>query len=323
MTNKEKYHLYCKKINYIPFFSQAWWLEAVSIDGNWDVILIEENNHLFASLPYFFKKRGKKIDIIMPPLTQNLGIFINYPKDLQKKNKNSFEKKIISEVIEQLESLNLRTFRQNFFYKFDNWLPFYWSGFSQTTRYSYQIDFNKIPNFYENFHKSKKYEIQQSKKKVDVIKSLDYKLYYELMVRNLENRNKKITFSFELFENISKSAIKKDSCMFFFAKDNTNTIFAGLMLLYDSSISYNLSMTINPKVNRNAMSLLIYKSIEYAKNRSEIFDFEGSMIKSIEHVYSKFTSTRKSYYTISKYYSLPSFLKYSAGNFINFFTLKR
>ena len=56
-SNKQKYENVCKK-EPIPILSQYWWLDAVYIDGEWDVALIEKNEEVIASLPYYLKQKG-------------------------------------------------------------------------------------------------------------------------------------------------------------------------------------------------------------------------------------------------------------------------
>ena len=70
MTDKEKYRLLCETTNNIPIFSQAWWLDAVCGETNWDVILIEERNQIVAAMPFY---RPLKHVISMPSYTQTMG----------------------------------------------------------------------------------------------------------------------------------------------------------------------------------------------------------------------------------------------------------
>ena len=56
MDNKSKYHGLCINEKSIPVFSQDWWLSTIVGEENWDVVLLEKNNEIIASLPYTSKK---------------------------------------------------------------------------------------------------------------------------------------------------------------------------------------------------------------------------------------------------------------------------
>ena len=136
MKNKDKYKKFCDT-HPIPIFSQYWWLDSVCVGGEWDVALIEKGGEVFASLPYFLKKKGPFKLIIMPPLTQTMGPYINYPEGQKYARKLAYEKEVMNSLIDQLPKVDY--FCQNFHSSITNWLPFYWRGFEQSTRYSYLI----------------------------------------------------------------------------------------------------------------------------------------------------------------------------------------
>ena len=56
MSDKDKYKHYTKNNDDIPIFSRPWWLDAVSDEGYWDVILYEKNNNIYGSLPFYKKE---------------------------------------------------------------------------------------------------------------------------------------------------------------------------------------------------------------------------------------------------------------------------
>src|SRR5699024_9271998 len=122
-----------------PIFSRDWWLDTVIGEDYWDVVIVEKNNEIIASLPYLHTRKLGFTISAMPKLTQNLGPWIKYPAnpDYLYANKIAFEKKILNQLICQLPEFSY--FNQNFNHKVTNWLPFYWNGYQQTTRYTYII----------------------------------------------------------------------------------------------------------------------------------------------------------------------------------------
>ena len=58
--------------------------------------------------------------------------------------------KVCAKLIEQLPKKAL--FQQNFHYNFTDWLPYYWAGFEQSTRYSYVLEnLSDLEQVFNNF----------------------------------------------------------------------------------------------------------------------------------------------------------------------------
>jgi hypothetical protein len=102
MTNKEKYKELCVKEESIPIFSQYWWMDTVSGEGNWDVILVESGGKIIGALPYYFKVKNGNIYIDQPKLTHKNGAWIKYPIDYKYAAKLRHEKKVMDEIIYKL-----------------------------------------------------------------------------------------------------------------------------------------------------------------------------------------------------------------------------
>lgn len=62
--------------------------------------------------------------------------------------------------------------------------------------------------------------------------------------------------------------------------------------------------TIDPDYrNSGASSLLIYEIINFLRDKVRKFDFEGSMIESVENSFRKFGAIQKAYFNINKSFS--------------------
>ena len=73
-------------------FSEEWWLDAVSINGEWGREDIFENGKLVASFPWYLKKKIGFKYLCMPPMTQSLGPYIDHPNNVKYAQKLSREK---------------------------------------------------------------------------------------------------------------------------------------------------------------------------------------------------------------------------------------
>ena len=164
VDNKDKYRELCRTEKSIPIFSRDWWLDAACGKDNWDVIIVENGGNIVASLPYTLEKKYGFYISRMPILTQKLGPWIRYPEGQKYSTKLEYEKKIFNELIKQIPS-KIDLFLQAFDYSITNWLPFYWNGFKQTTRYTYVLDnLHNLDVIKENFSHSKRQNLKKAEK---------------------------------------------------------------------------------------------------------------------------------------------------------------
>lgn len=301
MTNKEKYREFCKKEKNIPIFSKDWWLDSVCPENKyWDVVLVEKGGQIVASMPYIIGKKYCFRTIEMPMLTQKLGPFIKYPDKQKYDTKLSYEKETMTELIERLPSVDY--FSQNFNYEINNWLPFYWKGFNQDSRYTYVIDdINNAEKVWSNISSKTKNVIRKAEKAVNSFTSDDLSLFYKINSMSFERQNIQIPYSFYFLEKLD-NALKQNNCrQMFFAKDGQNRIHAAIYLIWDDISAYYLMGGGNPELrNSGATSLLIWEAIKFASNKTQKFDFEGSMLPLVEPFFRSFGAVQKSYFNISK-----------------------
>ena len=127
LTERKKiYQAFCASQPELPLFFQPWWLDAVCVEGEWDVCLsLDKGGNVRGMLPYYLKKYYGFTVSTMPMLTPYLGPWIVYPP--KRKDRFSFENKVMKELIEQLPAVAFS--RQDFPVVTQNSLPFIWSGF--------------------------------------------------------------------------------------------------------------------------------------------------------------------------------------------------
>ena len=300
MTSKQKYRNFCKAEKNISIFSKDWWLDSVCGENNWDVVLVEKGGEIFASLPYYKTKRAIFDIISMPKLTQAMGVYIKYPKRQKYYKKLSWEKNMMTNLIEQLPKVDL--FSQNFHYNITNCLPFYWKGYEQTTRYTYVIENISLDNLEKNFETDIRRRRRRAQKLgVKIVESKDIKKFYELNKKTFIRQNRMISYSFDFIQNLYKNCNEKNACKMYFAIDAEGNIIAGNFLVYDENTVYYLMGGIeSSKKNLGGMDVVQFESIKFALNNGRKFDFEGSMVESIEKYFRSFGAIQKPYFNISK-----------------------
>jgi lipid II:glycine glycyltransferase (peptidoglycan interpeptide bridge formation enzyme) len=300
MTNKQQYSEFCKKEKDIPVFSQPWWLDAVCGEKNWDVALVEKGGQIWGSMPYL-KIKKYIFNMSGPPkLTQTLGPYIKYPPKQKYYKKLSWEKELMLSLINQQPKSDY--FHQNFHYSVKNWLPFYWQGFQQTTRYTYVIENISIQNLEGNLET----DIRRRRKKaeklgVKVFDLTDINQFYDVNVKTFLRKKMAVPYTLNFVKILYETCLKNNACKMYAAKDINGQIIAANFLLFDNNTVYYLMGGIDPDYKDvGGMDMVIFESIKFALQSNRKFDFEGSMIESVEKYFRSFGAKQMPYYSVSK-----------------------
>lgn len=301
LTDKQKYRELCKKESSIPIFSRDWWLDAVIGENNWDVAIIEQGEEIVASFPYAVKRKLSFTILSMPILTQILGIWIKYPEQQQKYvTKLSYEKEIFSALIDKLPSHDY--FVQNFHWSITNWLPFYWKGFQQTTRYTYVLeDLNSIDNIFKNADNIVRRNIRKTEKTVKVYDGDDIELLYKLINMTYRKQNIKTPYTLDFLKCFDTTCKKMNCRKMFFARDKNNVIVAAIYIVWDDRCAHYILSGRNPTIaDHGLITLLLWEAIKFSSTVTKAFNFEGSMIETLEFLFRHFGGTQKPYFEITK-----------------------
>ena len=304
MDNKEKYQRFCEQQKEIPVFVKPWYLDAVCQHENqvWDILLVEENDKIIASWPYCLKKKNGFEYSVLPPLTKFMGPYL-----IEEKRAPKFAHKICAQLIEQLPKKAL--FQQNFHYNFTDWLPFFWAGFEQSTKYSYVLkDISDLDHTLQNISSNyRNNKIRKAQQIVQTVSNRSIKDFYEVAMMPFQRQKLPLPFGFEFFKKYDQAMQYHNARHLLFAVDEKEQIHSVAYLLVDHDRVYFHLAGDHPDLRKSgAAVLLIWEAIKFTKNELglNIFDFEGSMIQPIERVRREFGAVQQPYFEIKKYNSL-------------------
>lgn len=302
MTNKQQYLDFYSKHPDMCIFSAPWWLDVVCGQDNWDVILVEDKNgNIIASFPYYLRKYKFGIKTItMPILTQKMGPYIVYDSNkISEMKKIGYEHEIYDKIIGMLPKTY--SFFVNFDQKYKNWLPFYWAGFKQTTRYSYRISNIKDHDFvFGGYAKSKKQKIQKAKNLI-LKYDLDFNVFYDYFEQTIKERGEKVSYSRELFVNLCKAVYEHNQGRVFYCEDEAGNIHAVNLTVLDNETAYYLvAMRKSEFKTSGGTEFLLDETIKFVSQFVDVFDFEGSMIKGVEESFRWYGAHQTEYYNIYK-----------------------
>lgn len=302
MTSKEKYRKLCEVEPSIPIYSRAWWLDAV-VPEAWDVVTVEKNEEIVAALPYAIKKHYGFIHICMPPLTQKLGPWLKYPAGQKYSKKLDYEKKTFNELIKKLPAVDV--FDQNFDYHIENWLPFYWQGFSQSTRYTYVIpDLSDVDKIYNELASDIRKQLRKSEKLVSCEVTEDVDLLYDVAKKTFVRQNMQIPYSREFLHRLVEAAKAHSAGRIYVAKDRENRVHAVSFLIWDENSAYYLIGGADPELRQSSAQVaLMWRMIQDSAKVTKAFDFEGTMLPTVNRTFRNFATVQYPYFNISKTYN--------------------
>jgi lipid II:glycine glycyltransferase (peptidoglycan interpeptide bridge formation enzyme) len=290
----ERYTQYANSI-----FEQPWWLDIVATDS-WSEVVIEENGEVIGRLPFVISKKFFCTMLKMPKLTQTLGPWIKY-RDYKEGNEHlSLQKNITNRLLEQLPISNYTKIVLD---SSNNYvLPYKWFGYRIKPNFSYRLsDLSNLEEIYNNFNKTAKKNIRRSQKKIIISYETNIDILLNIMNITFGAQNRKYPISSDLIRKIVNECDTRNAGQMFTAVDEDGNIHACTYVIYDKNVCYALLGGSNPSYrNSGAKSLVWWESIKFASKVSKAFDFEGSMIESIEKFVRQFGGTPIVNYEITK-----------------------
>lgn len=299
---KAAYAQFCTAVPDLPLFMQLHYLDAVCAEGEWDVLLVDKSGQIVAAWPIFLKKKWRWRYVAMPPLARMMG-----PCLLPEYRQARHEVEILETLLAQMPP-GLAAFEQDFNYTATNWLPMYWQGFRQTTRYSYTLDISDLDKVWENIKpRYRNQRIRQAKQQVHVSTGCPLLELHRLQQLSFERQGAEVPLSLDMLRRIDEALALHGQRQTFWATDlKTGATHSAGYLAWDARSAYYLLSGDDPALrNSGAGILLTWEIIRYASEvlRLPTFDFCGSMMRPIERVRRQFGAEPKPYFRVQKEWS--------------------
>ena len=300
MDKKQKYREYCRMHHNLPIFFHPEWLDITTRNGSWDVVITTDKiDQITGVLPYFLTKKYKRPAILMPPLTPYGGIFITSNHAVKTESQIKNERQIIQQLIEGLPK-DIVFYSQSFYYNFNNWLPFYWQKYHQTTRYSFVIDDLKSWSK-DDIATNIRNKIKKAEKELEIKVLADPTVVYQQLSDVLQNKGIHFSLDKKTFLMLDAWLLNNDNRLILGAVDSDGKIYASIYVVFDGDVAYSLMIGSDLSSRQNgSVPFVIYQAILEVQKRCKRFDFEGSMLQSLFDLFAGFGGTMKPYYRIYK-----------------------
>lgn len=270
-------------------------------DDYWDVATVEKGNMIVAAMPYVRRLDRGFVILTQPPLTQTLGPWVRF-SSAKYANRLSREKHLMEELIGKLPKYH--HFLQNWHHTRTNWLPFYWQGFSQTTRYTYRLtDLADAAALWSGLQAKIRTDVRKAKQsaRLSIRTDIGIEEFLKLNVQTFERQRKRLPYSEGLVRRLDKVCQARGARRIFIAEDEVGRYHAGVYIVWDENSAYYLMGGGDPSLrNSGATSLCMWEAIRFAATVTRSFDFEGSMIESVERFFRAFGAEQTPYFSISK-----------------------
>ena len=301
MTTQESYREFCRLAPDLPIFMRAWYLDARAEGGTWDAALVREAGRVVAALPYFYKQRGPFRVATMPLFVKWLGPYL-LPEC---RGRLAREHEVLRELIAALPEF--ASFKQNFSPACTNWLPFYWSQFRQTTYYTYRLpNLQNLSAVEAGLSKNIRRDIRQARQRLRVVHDRGPEEFFRVNKLSFDRQRLPVPYSWAEFRRHDAALARHGARQYFFAVDAQERVHSVAYLIWDQQVAYYHLAGDDPALRASGAGiLLVWAAIEYASQvlGLDTFDFEGSMLPSVERVRTRFGAVQTPYFFVWKYNS--------------------
>lgn len=301
LSNKSEYRKLCEIESSIPIFSRDWWLDATAGTDGWDVALVKTNGRIIGAMPYATSQRFCMKVINQPPLTSILGPWL-LPSEGKIGTKLANEQKIMQSLIDQLPPFD--HFAQTWNTDITNWLPFYWNGFNQTTKYTYVLPLSSDTDaLWNGLDSSRRAECKKGTErfKLTVRDDLPVDALIALHWMTLQRRGISARYSEDYIRRLDAACAKRNCRKILIAVNEKGRHCAGTYAVWDSNCAYGLIHGVDPEMrNTGALSLCQWETIKHSTQVVRKFNFLGNMNESIEPSVRSFGTIQMPIFSISK-----------------------
>ena len=281
----------------VSLFQQPWWLRAVA-PRSWGVVEGWIGGELRARMPYTVERRMGLTLLKMPPLTQTLGPWFA-PVNAKYATQLTRQKELMNELLAQLPPFD--HFHQNFHPSVSNWLPLYWRGFRQTTRYTYVLsDLSDTEAIWDDCTTAVRNQVRRARESVEVRTGLTVERFLDLHEATFRRQGLPMPYGRDVVRRVDRSCAAQGARRIIYAEDASGRLHAAAYVVWDERCAYYLMGGSDPQLRGSgAMSLVLWEAIRFAATVAKSFDFEGSMLEPVERFFRGFGAVQTPYFEVT------------------------
>lgn len=300
MDNKARYRELCRQETSIPIFSQDWWLDTVCGTDRWEVLIVEQKGRIRAAMPLYVPHAGI---VSMPAYTQTMGPwFAPVAADMKYTVRLSERQQLCGELIRQLS--DYPHFYQHFHFDFTDWLPFYWAGYTQMTRYTYRFpELRDLDRLWQEMRPNIRRNIQKAQERhlIEVRPGVTTEAFLQIQRQTFQRQHRTVPQSEQVLCDLIRVCRERGQGEIWGGFDPQGHLHAAAFVVWQPSSAWYLAGGGDPALRESgAHSLVLWEAIQAVRLHTNQFDFEGSMLPGVERFFREFGALQTPYYAITK-----------------------
>jgi lipid II:glycine glycyltransferase (peptidoglycan interpeptide bridge formation enzyme) len=180
-------------------------------------------------------------------------------------------------------------------------MPFIWAGYRAEIRYTYLLDdLTSEQTLWDGLAGNIRREIRKAKRQLEVREAADVDRFYRVWAKTFERQGVAAPDRARL-ERIDAACGRRNARAMLFACDEAERVHAVAYVVRDRRTAYYLMGGGDPQLRTSgASSLLVWEAIRRARIASQVFDFEGSMLRPVERFFRAFGGRQTPYLHVSR-----------------------
>jgi len=172
-----------------------------------------------------------------------------------------------------------------------NALPFYWAGYRLEVQYTYRLAGLGEEALWDGLRGSIRREIRKARRRVEVREDLGLDLFHAVWAKTFARQGLAPPVSLAELERAGRGVRREGARAMLFACDEAGRVHAVAYPVWDRHAAFNLLGGADPDLRTSgASSLLMWESDRRARGVTDVFDFEGSMLRPVERFFRAFGS---------------------------------
>lgn len=301
MPQTDTYRQFCERLDNLPLFLRPEWWDATAGPDRWNVALIEKGGQTVAALPYVVHRKLGLNTITQPPMTPYTGWLIDFPEGQKTHARQSFSYEMIGTLIQQLPKYARLNFRFDPLHQ--DLLPWIWAGAKTQVRYTYRLDIRPDEGeLFEGLRDNLRRAVRSTEGwQTTSGNSMAADMLHRMKEDSYKSKGEVLPVGKSILQRVAIYLEKTNQGALLTTSPPGEEPGGVVLLACDRDTCVYLSGATSPaQRSSGASTRLLWEAIRFAKERGcTVFDFEGSMVPSIERYFRAFNGVLTPYFELA------------------------
>jgi lipid II:glycine glycyltransferase (peptidoglycan interpeptide bridge formation enzyme) len=183
-----------------------------------------------------------------------------------------------------------------------NALPFHWAGYRLEARYTYRLHgLRSSSDLWAGLRDNIRREVRKARKRVEIVDDLGIDRFFDVLSKTYERQGIPTPHSLAELARLEEACAARGAGALLFARDDAGQVHAAVWVVWDRNGAYYLLAGAEPNLRTSgASSLLAWEAILRAGERTDVFDFHGSMLQPVERFFRAFGAHQTPYLSVTR-----------------------